>query len=74
MSKVDRRTGANPEDLAEFGDGELAGDPSIAALIALLPESERESYRALQRGRLASLCTSRGLPAMTWRQYFESGR
>ena len=70
MSKADRRSGATPEDLLEFGDGELAGDPSIAALIAVCPESEREAYRAERRRMLREISPT----SVTWRAYFEGRR
>lgn len=62
MANPDRK--ASPEDLLEFGDHELSGAPSIAALIAVLPETEREAYREQRRAFLRSL----GFKG-TWREY-----
>lgn len=67
MTKIDRRSGATPEDLVEFGDGDTAGDPSIAALIAILPEPDRARYREARREALARIDPT----ARSWREYLE---
>jgi hypothetical protein len=65
VANPDRR--ASAEDLEEFGGHELAGAPSIAALVAVLPEHEREPYRQERRAALKRI----NLAARTWREYFE---
>ena len=80
MGNPDRR--ASEEDLAEFGDAKLAGAPSIAALIGVLPEDAREAYRQERRAALVeivradrpSLPNHAGLVYVpTWREYLERG-
>lgn len=66
MANPDRR--ASAEDLDEFGGHELAGAPSIAALIAVLPEHEREPYRQARRAALERIAG----PGWTWRCYLEN--
>ena len=51
---------ASQPDLDEFGDHELAGAPSIAALIAALPEEQREAYRSERRAVLAGIRAAAG--------------
>jgi len=63
---------ASQADLDEFGDHELAGAPSIAALIAALPEEQREAYRNERRARLAEIRAAEEKPMCTWREYFET--
>lgn len=63
---------AEAADLVEFGDHELAGAPSIAALIGALPEDQREAYRSERRAKLVEICAAQGLPLRTWREYFTS--
>ena len=64
---------ASQADLDEFGDHELAGEPSIAALIALMKTPEaREAYRDERRAALVTIRAAAGRPPCTWREYFET--
>lgn len=45
----------DPKDIEEFGDEELGGSPTIAQLIRVLPEAERESYREARRSFLRNM-------------------
>jgi hypothetical protein len=69
ISKADRK--AEIADLTEFGDAELTGAPSIAKLISVYPEGEREAYRKERREALARICQACGIEPCTWREYFE---
>lgn len=61
----------DPADLAEFGDADLSGSPTIAQLIRALPEERRESYRAERRAAVAAFCAQLGIPVCTYAEYMQ---
>ncbi len=61
----------DPADIAEFGDAELAGVPSVASLIYALPPIEREPYREKCRAFVRDVSPGTG---HTYREFMERGR
>jgi len=62
----------SPEDIAEFGDGELAGDPTIGRLIEVLPKDKQDAYRNERRAFVQSQNILLGRQYKTYREYLEN--
>lgn len=61
----------SPEDVAEFGDTELAGSPTIGRLIEILPADRQEQYRNERREFVHKMNELLRTNYTTYREYLE---